>query len=98
MRLRSTSAWLKSLQGMPRYVFDKVSAALREYWGLDIYRGADDRGDGKHDGRWAVEYSKTGYVGRGFSYRRFASLAAVVRVCDLENILRKQHAKRTAHG
>jgi hypothetical protein len=89
---------------MPRYVFDEVRAALREYWGLDIYRGADDKGDGTHDGRWAVEYSKTGYVvhghmpGRGFNYRRFASLAAIVRVCDLEDSLRKQRAKRAARG
>ena len=84
---------------MPRYAFEEVRAALQECWGLGMYRGTADKGDGEHDGRWTVEYSKTGYIvhgnmpGKGHSYRRFPSLAAVVRVCDLESTIRKQREK-----
>jgi hypothetical protein len=87
---------------MPRYVFDEVRSALHACWGLGIYRGGAGGGDGEHDGRWTVEYSKTGYIvhgnmpGIGHSYRRFASLAAVVRTCDLEKAIRKQRENKPA--
>lgn len=78
---------------MTRYSFDEVRAALHEHWGLSLHRGGSDRTDGKHDGRWAVEYSRTGYVvggslpGRGHGYQRFRSLADVVRIRDLAGTL-----------
>jgi hypothetical protein len=88
---------------MARYAFDEVRAALDEYWGLSIYRGGG-RQDHAHDGRWAVEYSRTGYVvhgrmpGMGFSYRRFDSLAAIVKACDLADAIHKQRDKRASRG
>jgi hypothetical protein len=72
-----------------RYAFDEVRAALHDHWGLSLHRGSSDRADGKHDGRWAVEYSRTGFVvggnlpGRGHGYQRFETLADVVRSCNL---------------
>jgi hypothetical protein len=79
-----------------RYTFDEVRAALREHWGLSLHRGGSDRTDGKHDGRWAVEYSRTGYVvggslpGRGHGRQRFRSLEGVVLVCDLAKVITRQ--------
>ena len=35
---------------MRRYRFAEVRSALREHWGLALYRGGE-RGDGEHDGR-----------------------------------------------
>ena len=79
---------------MTRYRFDEVRAALQKHWGLALYRGGD-MGDDKHDGRWTTEYSRTGFVvggafpGHGHGYRRFKTLAAVVRVCELDAVIRQ---------
>jgi len=75
-----------------RYSFDEVRAALDKEWGYSIARG-DAKGDGKHDGRWDTCYSKTGYIvhgnfpGHGYRHKRFRSLAAVVRGCELAGSL-----------
>jgi len=80
---------------MTRYSFDAVRAALREHWGLSLYRGGDLTDLGK-DGRWDTAYSKTGYIvggnlpGHGHGYRRFQSLGAVVRTCDLAKVITRQ--------
>jgi len=80
---------------MTRYTFDEVRAALREHWGLALYRGESTRAADKHDGRWDVVHSKTGFIvggnmpGRGHSYRRFRSLKDVVRVSDLTKVIEK---------
>lgn len=77
---------------MTRYAFDAVRAALRKHWGLSLHRGGDLTDLGR-DGRWDTAYSKTGYVvggqlpGIGYGHRRFGSLAAVVRVCDLAKVI-----------
>ena len=79
---------------MVRYAFDEVRAALHEHWGLSLHRGGELTDLGR-DGRWDTTYSKTGYVvrghfpGNGYSCRRFRSLGAVVRVCDLEKVIAK---------
>ena len=79
---------------MTRYAFDEVRAALRKHWGLSLHRGGDMSALAR-DGRWDACYSKTGYViggslpGLGHGYRRFRSLAAVVRVCDLKKVIAK---------
>lgn len=79
-----------------RYSFDVVRAALKAYWGLELRRGSSTGGDGTHDGRWDVTYSKTGFVvggnfpGVGHSYRRFESLADIVRVCELERVIEEK--------
>ena len=89
---------------MTRYAFDEVRAALRSHWGLALHRGGELTDLGR-DGRWDTAYSKTGYVvagqlpGIGYGHRRFSSLTAVVRVCDLakpitENRRRTSKAKR----
>jgi hypothetical protein len=76
-----------------RYAFNEVREALRDHWGLSLHRGSSDRADGDHDGRWAVEYSRTGYVvggdlpRRGHGYQRFRSLSDVVRVWDLDKVV-----------
>jgi hypothetical protein len=85
-----------------RYAFDEVRSALHEHWGLALYRGGHDRADGKHDGRWDVTHSRTGYIvggnmpGRGHSYRRFRSLSDVVRVCDLIKVIAKKRREVNA--
>ena len=77
---------------MTRYAFDEVRAALRKHWGLSLHRGGDLTDLGR-DGRWDTVYSKTGHVvggqlpGIGYGHRRFGSLAAVVRVCDLSKVI-----------
>lgn len=84
---------------MTRYSFDEVRAALRDHWGLSLHRGGSDRTDGKHDGRWAVEYSRTGYVvggslpGRGHGHQRFRTLVAVVRACDLAKVVARSRLR-----
>jgi hypothetical protein len=83
---------------MVRYAFDEVRAALRKDWGLALHRGGDLTDLGR-DGRWDVAYSKTGYVvggnlpGLGHGYRRFSSLASVVRACDLEKTIAKERRR-----
>lgn len=78
---------------MKRYAFDEVRAALHKHLGLSLHRGGSDRTDGKHDGRWDVTYSRTGYIvggsmpGGRHGHQRFRSLAAVVRGCDLTEVL-----------
>lgn len=77
---------------MSRYSFDEVRAALDKEWGFSIQRG-DKEGDGKHDGRWDVTHSKTGYIvsgnmpGLGYRHRYFRSLSAIVRACELAKII-----------
>jgi len=74
---------------MSRYTFDEVRAALDKEWGFTLQRGEMTRSDGKHDGRWCVTHSRTGYIvsgqfpGNGFRHKHFRSLAAVVRGCKL---------------
>jgi hypothetical protein len=81
-----------------RYVFDEVRAALRKHWGLSLHRGGEMTDLGR-DGRWDTCYSKTGYViggqmpGIGYGHRRFSSLAAVVRVCDLAKVITKDRRR-----
>ena len=76
-----------------RYTFDEVRRALHEHWGLQLYRGGGSRTDDQHDGRWAVEYSRTGYVvggalpGRGHGYLRYATLKQIVQSCDLAKVI-----------
>jgi len=77
---------------MTRYAFNEVRAALLKHWGLSLHRGGDMTDLGR-DGRWDTAYSKTGYVvggqlpGIGYGHRRFSSLTAVVRVCDLAKVI-----------
>lgn len=77
-----------------RYSFDEVRAALLKHWGLALHRGGD-LGDGKHDGRWAIEYSRTGFLirgqlpGIGYGFQRFEALADVVRACDLAAVIER---------
>lgn len=77
---------------MVRYRFNEVRDALREYWGLTLHRGGDMTDLGR-DGRFDTAYSKTGFVvgghlpGIGHGYRRFVTLADVVRVSDLEKVI-----------
>ena len=79
---------------MTRYRFDEVRSALHKHWGLSLHRGGAMKFD-EHDGRWDVVYSKTGFVvggdlpGFGHGYRRFESLTAVVRACDLAALIRQ---------
>jgi hypothetical protein len=74
------------------YRFDEVQAALRKHWGLELRRGGD-MGDGQHDGRWSVEYSRTGFVvggefpGHGHTYRRYETLAVVARAFELATVI-----------
>lgn len=84
---------------MTRYTFDEIRKALHVHWGLSLHRGGAMT-DSKYDGRWTAEYSRTGYVvggalpGRGHGYQRFRSLADVVRVCDLDQVVaRTRHQK-----
>lgn len=78
-----------------RYTFNEVRAALHKDWGLSLHRGGD-MGDGKHDGRWDVTYSKTGYVvgghmpRGGHSYRRFETLRDVVTAWELAKVIAEQ--------
>lgn len=71
-----------------RYSFDDVRAAVRDHWGLSLHRGGE-MGDGQHDGRWDVAYSRTGFIvggqlpGRGHGYVRYETLGQVVESCDL---------------
>lgn len=80
---------------MPRYVFDEVRAALKQHWGLSLYRGGELTDLGR-DGRWDVTYSKTGYViggqwpGSGYGYRRFSSLGSIVKICELAKVIKEQ--------
>jgi hypothetical protein len=84
-----------------RYAFDDVRAALRDEWGLSLYRGGA-MADDDHDGRWTTEYSRTGYlVGgnlsrRGFGYQRFRSLVDVVDAYELDRALAAQRPRRAS--
>ncbi len=84
---------------MTRYAFDEVRAALHEHWGLSLHRGGDMTDLGC-DGRWDVAYSKSGFVvggnlpGVGHGYRRFRSLADVVRACDLAKLVAESRGAR----
>jgi hypothetical protein len=77
-----------------RYRFAEVSSALHEHWGLALYRGGA-MGDGKHDGRWDVTYSRTGFVvygdlpGRGHGGLRYKALAQVVTSCSLAEVIKQ---------
>jgi hypothetical protein len=80
-----------------RYRLDEVSRALDDQWGHAIRRGRrdDDPTSRRHDGRWDVTHSRTGYVvsGRfpgysGVRHAWFRSLADVVRCFDLAATLR----------
>ncbi len=82
-----------------RYSFEEVRAALHSHWGLSLHRGGDLTDLGR-DGRWDVAYSKTGYIvggqlpGIGHGYRRFESLADVVRSSNLAAAIRKMREGR----
>jgi hypothetical protein len=77
-----------------RYRFAEVSVALRKHWGLALYRGGE-MGDGKHDGRWDVTYSRTGFVvygdlpGKGHGGVRYETLAQVVASCGLTEVIER---------
>lgn len=79
------------------YGFDEVRDALRDHWGLSLHRGGDLTDLGR-DGRFDTAYSKTGYVvggnlpGRGHGYVRYRTLGAVVRACDLVEVIAKKRA------
>jgi hypothetical protein len=78
---------------MVRYRFVEVRSALREHWGLALYRGGEV-GDGQHDGRWDVTYSRTGFVvhgdlpGSGLGGVRHETLAHVVAYRGLAEVMR----------
>lgn len=80
---------------MSQYTFDEVRAALKKHWGLGLARGGVDGTDGKHDGRWDVSYSRTGFVVSGqfpgfrYGHQRFRSLRAIVAACELESVIEK---------
>ena len=84
---------------MTRFRFMEVRSALSSHWGLTLHRGGE-LGDGKHDGRWDTSYSKTGYVvggqlpGLGHGYRRFATLAGIVKACDLNTVIAHDRNRR----
>jgi hypothetical protein len=81
-----------------RYGFDEVKKALDDEWGLSLHRGGDMTDLGR-DGRWDSAYSKTGFIiggdmpGRGHGYRRFRSLADVVRVCKLGAVIARKRLR-----
>jgi len=85
----------------PRYTFAEVRAALHKDWGLSLHRGGA-MGNGKHDGRWDVTYSKTGYVvggqmpRRGHSYQRFTTLLDVVAAWELAKVIDELREKAVA--
>jgi hypothetical protein len=76
-----------------RYRFEEVRASLQKHWGLSLDRGG--RADERYDGRWTVEYSRTGFIvggaipGHGHGHRRYTSLAAVVRVWELDAVIQQ---------
>jgi hypothetical protein len=78
-----------------RYTFDEVQAAMTKYWGLRLGRGGKDDTDGKHDGRWDVSYSRTGFVvggqfpGIGYTYRHYRSLRQIVKIFELEKPIKE---------
>lgn len=80
---------------MRRYALNEVRVALRAHWGLSLHRGGDLTDLGR-DGRWDTAYSKTGYIvggnlpGVGHGYRRFRTLRAVVRACDLDKVIERR--------
>ena len=77
---------------MTHYRFEQVRAALQKHWGLGLWRGGE-MGDGRHDGRWTVEYSKSGYIaggeipGRGHGFIRYDSLVDVADAWDLKKVI-----------
>jgi hypothetical protein len=81
-----------------RYAFAEVRAALHKHWGLSLHRGGADMTDGKHDGRWDVTYSRTGYVvgGQmprgGHGYRRYVTLKDVVASWGLAKVIAEEKA------
>jgi len=81
-----------------RYRFDEVQRALREHWGLALYRGGETS-DGEHDGRWDVTHSRTGFVvygalpGRGHGGIRYETLSQVVASCDLERVIERTRSR-----
>jgi hypothetical protein len=83
-----------------RYSFEEVRAALQKHWGLHLYRGGE-LGDGQHDGRWDVTYSRTGYVINGelprggYGSVRYPTLARVVIACDLAPVIERARNLRT---
>ena len=88
----------------PRYTFDEVKRALHGHWGLGLHRGGEwGDGDRRHDGRWAVEYSKTGFVVSGqmprgeYGFRRYETLGHVVAVWELATVIKQErHAAKEA--
>ena len=80
---------------MTRYVFDEVRSALAKHWGLSLARGGVDKTDGKHDGRWDVTHSRTGFIvgGQfprgGYGHRRYRSLSDVVQIYALTKVIEK---------
>jgi hypothetical protein len=77
-----------------RYTFNEVQHALKTYLGLTLQRGEGTSGE--RDGRWDVTHSKTGFVvggsfpGRKHGYRRYPSLAQIVRACDLGKTIQER--------
>lgn len=63
MKRTGTEAAPGTIVPPTRYRFSEVRSALREHWGLALYRGGEGGGgDGEHDGRWDVTCSRTGFV------------------------------------
>lgn len=93
---------MKRGKKMRRYAFTEVRSALLKHWGLSLHRGGNGMTDGKHDGRWDVTYSRTGYVvgGQmprgGHSYRRFESLHDVVTAWELTKVIAELREKAVA--
>lgn len=83
---------------MTRYTFDEVRSALAKAWGFGLARGSEDRVNGKHDGRWDVTHSKTGFVvsgqfpGHRYGHRRYRSLSDIVRLFELKKTIAELRA------
>lgn len=100
MKRTDTGAAPGTIVPPTRYRFAEVSSALREHWGLALYRGGE-MGDGEHDGRWDVTYSRTGFVvygdlpGRGHGGVRYETLAQVVMSCGLAEVIERARRPRS---
>ena len=83
------------------YTFDEVRVALREHWGYSLQRGGSST-DLERDGHGDTSYSKTGYIisgnmpGYGYRHKHYRSLAAIVRGCDLTNVIAKKRRGETS--
>lgn len=79
-----------------RYTFVEVRDALHDHWGLALRRGANY--DDKHDGRWDVAYSRTGFIvvgqlpGLGYGHMHYATLRKIVEHCDLAAVIERRRA------